>query len=167
MPRSGNIKCGIKAVIACSRLSEPKKFNPDSLDIIDSIMVEMNLRQSDHIVVIADDFKSLISNDFQVPEEKISVIPNWAPLDNLPVLSKTNPWSIAHGLDDSEQGRAIFIGRRGGDLFRGCQVLESNLALPIRERIGANARSVENGKAASVFHHSRGSCLLSGERATW
>jgi colanic acid biosynthesis glycosyl transferase WcaI len=57
-------------------------------------------QRSHHIVAIADDFKSLLIKDFDLPEGKISVIPNWAPLESLPTLPKSNPWSIAEGLDE-------------------------------------------------------------------
>lgn len=35
-----------------------------------------------------------------IPKDKLYLLPNWAPLDQLPVLSKENPWAASHGLQD-------------------------------------------------------------------
>lgn len=57
------------------------------------------LRNSSAVVVITDDFVPML-RQFGVPKEKITVIPNWAPLDELPRRPRRNLWSAAHGLDD-------------------------------------------------------------------
>jgi glycosyltransferase involved in cell wall biosynthesis len=57
------------------------------------------LRQAAAAIAITDDFVPLL-RQFGMPEERITVIPNWAPLDELPVLSRQNEWSALHGLDD-------------------------------------------------------------------
>jgi len=63
------------------------------------IAMEKNLlRKSDHVVAISKDFLPLLQ-EWSVPGSKITVLPNWAPLDNLPVCPKNNPWSIHQGLD--------------------------------------------------------------------
>ncbi len=49
-------------------------------------------RQSDHLVLISADFQAQAA-DWGVPPGQVSIIPNWAPLDDLPVLPKVNPWS--------------------------------------------------------------------------
>ncbi|MBM3967802.1 MAG: glycosyltransferase family 4 protein, partial [Planctomycetes bacterium] len=36
-----------------------------------------------------------------VASEKVTTIPNWAPLDDLPLRPRQNPWSSRHGLDPS------------------------------------------------------------------
>ncbi len=58
------------------------------------------LRQSDHVVAITEDFRPIMVEEFDTDPDKISVIPNWAPLENLPVISKANDWSVAHGLEE-------------------------------------------------------------------
>ena len=58
------------------------------------------LRRSDHIVAITDDFKPIMVDQFEAEPDKISVIPNWAPLESLPVLDKDNAWASEHGLAD-------------------------------------------------------------------
>jgi len=57
------------------------------------------LRQSDHVVSITEDFNTYLLKAGVTPE-KVSVIPNWAPLEALPVLPKDNDWARAHGLAD-------------------------------------------------------------------
>jgi len=56
------------------------------------------LRRSDGVVVITEDFKPIMVDEFGVAPERVAVIPNWAPIDRLPVLEKDNEWSRANGL---------------------------------------------------------------------
>ena len=58
------------------------------------------LQKSDAIVLIAEDFRSAI-REWEIPDDKIHVIENWAPLNEVPMLSKQNPWSREHGFADS------------------------------------------------------------------
>jgi colanic acid biosynthesis glycosyl transferase WcaI len=62
------------------------------------------LRASDAVVVISDDFVPLLRR-WGVDAERITVIENWAPLDELPVLSRDNPWAREHALVD----RFVFL----------------------------------------------------------
>ena len=57
------------------------------------------LRLSHQVVLISEDFKSILL-EWQVASNSIIVIPNWAPLDELPVREKNNPWSSQHGIQD-------------------------------------------------------------------
>jgi glycosyltransferase involved in cell wall biosynthesis len=59
------------------------------------------LRKSDAIVTISDDFLPVLY-EWGLPAEKIHVIENWAPLDELPSLPRDNGWARAHGLDDKQ-----------------------------------------------------------------
>ena len=56
------------------------------------------LTQSDAVVVIAEDFTEELRRR-RVPTP-VTVIENWAPLDEVPVRPKDNPWSRAHGYAD-------------------------------------------------------------------
>ena len=58
------------------------------------------LRDSHCVVAITDDFSPILREDYQVEEKRIAVIPNWAPLETLPVRDKVNDWSRRHGLHD-------------------------------------------------------------------
>ncbi len=54
------------------------------------------LSASDAIVLITDEFRAAIPPRARTVA---TVIPNWAPLDDFPVLGKDNDWARAHGLD--------------------------------------------------------------------
>ena len=54
---------------------------------------------SDYIITIADDFSKVVEGA-GVPQDRITHIPNWAPLEELPVKDRKNQWSQEHGLDD-------------------------------------------------------------------
>lgn len=57
------------------------------------------LRQSDAIVCIAPGFADFIRT-WGIPESKISVIRNWAPLDEVLPTPRDNPWARENGLAD-------------------------------------------------------------------
>lgn len=57
------------------------------------------LQGSDAIVAITEDFVPIMQSAFKVGAERITVIPNWAPLASLPVLDKGNDWSRSMGMD--------------------------------------------------------------------
>jgi colanic acid biosynthesis glycosyl transferase WcaI len=56
------------------------------------------LRRSDAVVVISEDFLSSLQRG-GVDETRVSVIENWAPLDELPLLPRANAWAAEHRLD--------------------------------------------------------------------
>jgi len=58
------------------------------------------LRASHQVVAITEDFAPILTQEFGVPDDRITVIPNWAPIDTLPVCEKDNDWSRHHGLQD-------------------------------------------------------------------
>lgn len=57
------------------------------------------LRRSARVVLITEDFRPLLQQ-WGIDHAKTCVIPNWAPLVDLPVRPKNNPWSRAQGLAD-------------------------------------------------------------------
>jgi len=57
------------------------------------------LRSSDHVVLITEDFIPLMQQ-WGIAQPKMTVIPNWATLNDLPVQPKNNPWSRSKGLAD-------------------------------------------------------------------
>lgn len=57
------------------------------------------LRSSDHVVPITEDFMPLMQQ-WGIAQPKMTVIPNWATLNDLPVQPKNNPWSRSKGLAD-------------------------------------------------------------------
>jgi colanic acid biosynthesis glycosyl transferase WcaI len=62
------------------------------------------LRRSDEVVIIGEDFLPLLRR-WGVDEKRVTVIENWAPLDELPVLPRDNAWASEHGLE----GKAVFL----------------------------------------------------------
>jgi glycosyltransferase involved in cell wall biosynthesis len=54
--------------------------------------------KSDHIVLISKSHEYFIP-DKMFAENKVSVIENWAPLDEITPMAKQNNWSEMHGLD--------------------------------------------------------------------
>ncbi|HVW99839.1 MAG TPA: glycosyltransferase, partial [Candidatus Babeliaceae bacterium] len=55
------------------------------------------LKQSDHIITISDDFDDILLS-WGISGEKISVIHNWGPIDEIILLPKSNNWSRRLGL---------------------------------------------------------------------
>ncbi len=58
------------------------------------------LRKSDAVIAISEDFLHVLSRA-GAADDKIHVIHNWAPLEELPLTSKSNAWSRAHNLENS------------------------------------------------------------------
>ena len=56
------------------------------------------LRRSSAVIAISEDFLPFL--DAAGVTCPVEVIENWAPIADLPVRPKVNPWSVAHGLDD-------------------------------------------------------------------
>lgn len=57
-----------------------------------------HFQASDHVVSITEDFKPIMVEEFGVPADRVTTIPNWAPLENLPVEAKDNEWAREQGL---------------------------------------------------------------------
>ena len=57
------------------------------------------LRESDRIIIISEDFSKILQAA-KIPENKIKLIHNWAPLEELKMQDKDNLWSREHALHD-------------------------------------------------------------------
>jgi len=55
------------------------------------------LCRSDQVVIITPDFYDL-TDRWRIPRERVHLVPNWCPLDDIPVLPRDNAWAGAHGL---------------------------------------------------------------------
>ena len=55
------------------------------------------LRDADAVVAITDAFRPLLAR-WRVPEARVHVVENWAPLADLPQRAQDNAWSRTHGL---------------------------------------------------------------------
>lgn len=57
------------------------------------------LKQSDKVILISEDFEDVMEQ-WSVPKDKLEVIENWAPIEDIPVLDKDNSWSQEHNSAD-------------------------------------------------------------------
>lgn len=59
------------------------------------------LRKADKVILITEDFRSVIK-EWGIEDKKVSVIPNWSPIEKIDALPKEeSPWAKAKGLDSS------------------------------------------------------------------
>jgi len=56
-----------------------------------------HLLTSDHVVLISDAFRDL-TDQWGVPRDKITVIPNWGPIAEVDVLARNTAWAAEHEL---------------------------------------------------------------------
>jgi colanic acid biosynthesis glycosyl transferase WcaI len=68
-------------------------------------------RNADHVVAIGEDFREVYPR-WKVSGEQVSVIPNWAPLDKIYPVARTNPRS-ANLFRDDETLRLVYAGTIG------------------------------------------------------
>lgn len=62
------------------------------------------LRGADRVIAVTPGFLPLLARR-GVPSDRITVIPNWAPLDEIKPLARDNPWAVQNGLI----GRTVFM----------------------------------------------------------
>ena len=62
------------------------------------------IRQAGHVVTISDGFETATVAVGQDPD-LITTIPNWAPIDELPILERDNDWATQHDLI----GRTVYL----------------------------------------------------------
>jgi glycosyltransferase involved in cell wall biosynthesis len=56
--------------------------------------------RSSRVIAITGDFTPVLTSEFGVDPSRIAVVPNWAHIEDIPVLPKDNDWSRRHGLHD-------------------------------------------------------------------
>ncbi|HTE17166.1 MAG TPA: glycosyltransferase family 4 protein [Armatimonadota bacterium] len=62
-------------------------------------MEQSLIRQSDQAVLITEAFRPIL-HDWGVRPERVHVVENWSPLDQLPMRPRDNEWAARHGLQD-------------------------------------------------------------------
>lgn len=55
------------------------------------------LSSSDHVVAISSDFLPILDS-WGVPERQVTVIENWAPMDEIDLVDRPTSWAVHHGL---------------------------------------------------------------------
>jgi glycosyltransferase involved in cell wall biosynthesis len=117
-----------------------------------------SVRRSDGVVVISPDFTPTLQS-WNVADDRIAVVPNWAPIDELPVVDRDNSWSREHGLD----GRTVL-------LYSGTLGLKHNpdlllqLARGLRDRPDVEIVVVSEGLGADWLDEQSGHAGLSNLR---
>jgi len=95
--------------------------------------------RADAAIVIAPAFADILAG-WGVPQERVSVIENWAPLDEIQLLPRLNEWSAAHRLDDKTvflYSGTLGMKHRPDLIYRLAQSLDSSCRLiVITEGIG-------------------------------
>ena len=61
-------------------------------------MEARQLRASDHVVMITEDFRPILRG-WNVPDDRMTTVENWAPVEELPLAARDNGWARATGLD--------------------------------------------------------------------
>src|SRR6266404_350655 len=108
-------------------------------------MEGQQLRQAAKVVAITDDFRPLLE-DWGVPVERIAVVENWAPLDDLPQRPRDNPFAREQGL----VGKTVFL--YSGTLgLKHDPVLLSALAERLRARGDVRVVVVSEGLGADFL----------------
>jgi len=101
------------------------------------------LRHSSAVVAISEDFVPFVV-DAGVPRDRIAVIENWAPLDDVPVLPQDNDWARAQGLSDADV--VLYSGTLGlkhdprllADLARAADRRGGTAVVVVSEGLGAD-----------------------------
>ncbi len=88
--------------IAAARLLHKKLPGPGHLvGAWYTFLDRRQMRSADHIILITDAFR-VQTDAWGIPHERISVIPNWGAIDEIPLADKANAWAKEHGLSGSQ-----------------------------------------------------------------
>ena len=65
------------------------------------------MRKAAHVIHITDRFLR-VTDDWGIPRDRVSVIPNWGALDEIPMLDRKTEWAARHSL--SREKRILYSG---------------------------------------------------------
>lgn len=99
-------------------------------------------RRADHVVVIAESFVAV--HEKWGTADKVTVIPNWAPLDEIVPTERDNAWAKEHGLEGGVN--LVYSGTLG---LKHNPALLAELAARVRE-LGVEARLVVVNEGPAV-----------------
>ncbi len=100
------------------------------------------IRKSEGAILISPDFQEVLEGALP-PGEATRVIPNWAPLDELPLEPRDNPWARERGLED--RFTFLYAGTLG---FKHNPGLLLELARAFREREDVRVVVLSEGEGA-------------------
>lgn len=107
------------------------------------------LRRSQHVVVIAEDFQDIIA-DWGVRDENMTVIPNWAPIDHIPVLPRHNPFSEKWNMH--ERFVVLYSGTLG---LKHNPMLIADAATRLKNESDIVFLVVSEGVSVDILHHAK------------
>ena len=107
------------------------------------------LRESDHIILISEDFQGYLDN-WGIPENKTTVIPNWASLEHIAPKHKKNLWSIRYQVED--KFCFIYSGSLG---MKHNPDLLFKLALKYQDQKNIKVVVISEGPGADWLHHKK------------
>lgn len=107
------------------------------------------LKSSDGIVVITDDFIDEL-NRWKVPKNVITTIPNWAPIQELPVRLKENQWASKRGLHQTTN--IVYSGTLG---LKHNPELLLQLAIHFRDNSGVRIIVISEGLGADFLQREK------------
>jgi colanic acid biosynthesis glycosyl transferase WcaI len=99
--------------------------------------------RSSAIVVVAESFKQALQAKFRIPPDRVNVIENWAPIDEIDTRPKSNPWSLTHGL--AQYQVVLYTGTLG---LKHNPALMLSLAAALQNRADARVVVVSEGPFA-------------------
>jgi colanic acid biosynthesis glycosyl transferase WcaI len=103
------------------------------------------VKRADRTIVISEDFRDLLVK-WRVPAEKVDTLPLWAPIGDIPVRPKDNPWSRSQGL--TETINLLYSGTLG--LKHNPQHL-ATLAMSLRDRPEVRVIVISSGLGAEFL----------------
>ncbi|MHB1688290.1 MAG: glycosyltransferase family 4 protein [Ignavibacteriaceae bacterium] len=115
------------------------------------ILEKRHLRKSEHIVSITEDFIPLLSS-WGIKKQKISVIPNWANINDIPFKEKNNEWATKNDLHD--KFCFLYSGTLG---FKHNPALLSNLAMNFKNNPDVRIVVVSEGQGADWLNREKAS----------
>ena len=101
------------------------------------------LKQSDLIIAITEEFRPFLC-EAGIEPDSVHVIPNWAPIETLPVVDTDNAWAQSHDLDG--QFCFLYAGSLG---MKHNPALLLHLAHTLRDRDGVRVVVVSQGLGAT------------------
>lgn len=105
---------------------------------------------SDHVVTITKDFNSLLFS-WGINENRVTVIPNWAPIEEIPIMDKVNEFSNKHHLTDSFN--IIYSGTMG---FKHNPQIIVDLASQLKDKKGIKIIVISEGEGMNYLKNSEG-----------
>jgi glycosyltransferase involved in cell wall biosynthesis len=108
------------------------------------------LTGSDHIITITKDFNSLLFS-WGINENRVTVIPNWAPIEEIPIMDKVNEFSKRHNLTDSFN--IIYSGTMG---FKHNPQIIVDLASQLKDKKRIKIIVISEGEGMNYLKNSQG-----------